>query len=510
VRVQKNRKPRPRQHKSRRSARARRARRVAQMGVFAGREEPVITNPRSRVEVERRSDITAMGGIALAHELVQQTELADLIDEEVWLLKQHAPYWESDHILAQAYSLYSGGTCLDDLESLQNSNTIKRYLGAESLPDPTTAGDFLRRFDRGDLMALQRAIDLARVKVWASLPAEQKRFATIDLDSTIKELYGRCQEGADFAYNGKWSYHPLLASLAEFNEPLRTVNRSGNAASADGAAEVLDECLNLTMPHFVQVRARGDSKFYRQDTIEICECYQAKFAFVVETSAKRVALAESIPEGEWRPFVSKPLQRPQSGKRRRGRRRTRRAKAAERGYRTLSTIQEWVAERPYSPSWTDQSYRLVIKRKLLEEDDGQGHLFEMYVYQFVITNLSRRQMNPVQIIRFAYGRCDQENMIEQMKNGIAGMKMPTGQLLANDAFLMMAQLAWCLRSWLSLTVLPKETLRWEWKRFRHAFVYVGAKVVKVGRVIGVRFDRAHRWLQQILHAAEQLRALSFP
>ena len=130
------------------------------------------------------------------------------------------------------------GLCTADISNLQHSEAIKGLLGAFRIPDRSTAGDFLRRFQPEHLQAVQRVIDRAREKVGSQLPRSRRRVATIDLDSTIKPVYGEFKQGAEFSYNGQWSYHPLLITLMETNEPLRTINRSGNAASADGAAEL--------------------------------------------------------------------------------------------------------------------------------------------------------------------------------------------------------------------------------------------------------------------------------
>ena len=150
----------------------------------------------------------------------------------------------------------------------------------------------------------------------------------------------------------------------------------------------------------------------------------------------------------------------------------------------------------------------MIKRKKLEVRDKQGQLFTEYRYQYVLTNIPASEMDTAEVVRFAYKRCHQENAIEQLKNGLGGLRMPTGELLANGVFMLAAQIAWNLRAWLSLLALPESTLRWEWKWFRHAFVYVGARVVEhAGRVV-VRLTRSHRWLSEILRAHDRLRRLA--
>ena len=156
-----------------------------------------------------------------------------------------------------------------------------------------------------------------------------------------------------------------------------------------------------------------------------------------------------------------------------------------------------------------RTYRVVVKRQEVDISEGQDYLFTEYRQRFVITNIPRSEMDAGEVVSFAYGRCDQENIIEQFKNGIAAMRMPTGELLANGAFLMAGQLAWCLRSWLSLLALPKQTLRWEWKWFRQAFVYVAAKITQTGRRSVVYLAEGHRFIEHLLIASQRLQSYTF-
>ena len=501
----------------RRSKQAKNRRRSESCGhqqrLFPNRRRPVFRNRRIRVESEQRGDTTPYAGLATPVLLAKKLGLDRAIDAHLGLLKFPLPYTESDHVLTHAYNLFVGGSCIQDIKDLQASEAVLKLLGAERIPDPTTAGDFLRRFDRSDLNALQAAVDAARVKVWKKMPRRFRRRATVDIDSHIKEVYGECKQGADFSYTRKWSYHPLLVTLAETGECLRLINRPGSAPSAAGAAETLRGVFDLTCNAFDAVYLRGDSKFCQREIVTLCEkpAYGVRFAVVKEASPNVRKIAETLAETAWTPYLARPdKQRPlRRGKRRKKRPRLRRRTAARRGYRNLDTIKEWVSEVPYSLTKCDGTFRLIIKRQLIEERNGQGQLFRRYEYRFVLSNIPKTEMTADEVVRFAYGRCDQENAIEQAKNGLNGFRMPTGSLLANGAFLLCAQIAWCLRSWLSLMVLPSETLRWEWKRFRHAFVYLAAKVVRIAREVVVRISASHRWAAQFVRATDKLRHMQF-
>jgi hypothetical protein len=445
--------------------------------------------------------VTPFGGLALAVDFVRRFRVAQRIDAHLHLLKLNLPYYESDHVLAQAFSLYVGGTCLEDVAHLQHDDAARRMLGACRLPDPTTAGDFLRRFD-GDvpLGQLRAAIDEVQDAVWRRLSRRRRQWATIDLDGKVKELYGVQKEGADFSYNGKWSYHPLMASLAETGECLASRNRPGNMRSSEGAAELVDEILPRVSARFATVLVRGDSDFDRTDLRQVVEKHGAYFAFVARETGVRPTMAAAVEESEWRPYAN-PKHRPQQPRRpkRRSRTNRRRRQARRRGFRDIRQVKQWVTEIPWTPKGADKPYRLVIRRQLIEEYKGQRVLFQNYRFHYVLTNLPI-SYSPHEVIDVTYQRCDQENLIEQMGSGLAMWRMPVAEFHGNSAWLEIGRLAWNLAKWVALLALAPEVIRWEWKRFRLAFVYLAAEVITRARQTWLRFPRSHRFVGTLLEA----------
>ena len=349
------------------------------------RSGPVFCQRQVRLERQGRGEITMYGGLSLAHELVMELSLDRDLNSSLSLLRRHLPYFESDHVLTHVYNLYVGGGCIEDIGHFQHSEAIKHLVGGCRIPDPTTAGDFLRRFKRSDLKTLQTVIDDGRERVWRQLPKKRRATATIDVDSTIKEVYGECKEGADFSYTGKWSYHPLLITLSETNEPLRTINRPGNSGSADGAAEALRELLPRVNRHFGQVLVRGDSQFSTRPMIAACREHEVMFAFVTPAYKTLIERAESLPRTAWKPFSTDRQQEPDrlraTKSTRRKRTRHRRRKARRRGYKNLSTAREWVAEfdyhLPQESRWhhlglTGVQFRVVVRCQRIEVSEGQS------------------------------------------------------------------------------------------------------------------------------------------
>lgn len=470
---------------------------------WPSRSGRVVRHPKLHLE-EELGEVTPYGGLVLAAGLAKSLDLPRLIDDRLRLLKLHLPYTEADHVLTQTYNLYVGGTCLEDMANLQGSEAVRRMLGACRLPDPTTAGDFLRRFGPSDLDALDEAIDEAQERVWRRrFGRRRQREAIVDLDSHVRKVYGAQKEGADFSYKGTWSYHPLVISLAGTQECLRLINRPGNAPANQGVAEQLRRLLPRLGRRFRRIIVRGDSAFLDHEILDTCQDAGQYFAIVTRGYPNLCALADGLPKRAWKRFETRARRNRQGARRQRRRRpNLRRQTVRRRKKRDLRLRRQWVAEISYRPTECRHDYRLIIRRQRIEESDGQGNLFDVWRYRFVLTNLT--QESAVDVVDLTYQRCDQENLIEQLQNGLAGLRMPTGELVSNAAFLRCARLAHNLKSWLAQLALPSEVVRWEWKRFRHAFVYVAATVIRRARQIWVRLANSHRYHGDLVRAHARL------
>ncbi len=481
-------------------------------------EGPVLRMRRLHLETEDRATVTRFGGLALAEQFCRRFKVAELLDEHVEVLKLHLPYHESDHVLAQALSLYAGGTCLEDMMLLQHDEAVKRMLGACRLPDPTTAGDFLRRFDTAEhpdaLPGLRQAHDELQEQVWRKLSRRERRrrkreWAVIDIDSHIKPLCGVQKQGADFSYNGTWSYQPLLVSLASTGECLAVRNRPGNAHAADGTAALVDEVLERVGEHFDQVLVRGDSGFDLEQLRKVIERHEGYFAFVGRAWTGRPEQAAALPEQAFRPFQTRAARRRQAARARpnyrprRTKPNRRRQRAQARCYRERRLVQQWVAETIYQPPGSERVYRLLIRRQLIENHHGQQRLFAEYRYRFVVTNLPA-ELRAEQVIDLTYERCDQENLVEQMGSGLPAWRMPVAEFDGNSAWLEIARLAWNMAKWIAQLVLPAEVVRWEWKRFRLHYVLVAAQVIRRARQWWVRLLGPRSLVDPLLLAFDSL------
>lgn len=182
-------------------------RRLAQRAP-APRPEPRFTARNIQYEVAERTHGMGQGGIGAFHLLARKLGLIQALDDQLLLLKFHFPYHESVHVLNIAYNNHWGGTCLEDLELRRSHEVYLDVLGSQRIPDPTTAGDFCRRFTAADIMSLQAVFDPARLRVWRQQPAAFFAEAVLDMDGSLVETNGRCKEGMDIASDRTWGSHP--------------------------------------------------------------------------------------------------------------------------------------------------------------------------------------------------------------------------------------------------------------------------------------------------------------
>jgi hypothetical protein len=446
-----------------------------------------------RYEVAERVHATPYGGLGAMHSLAWKVGLVSQLNRGLSLLKRHRPYTESDHILNIAYNVLCGGRVLDDLEVRRNDVAFLDALGARTIPDPTTAGDFCRRFDAESIGKLMALVNEVRLEVWRQQPPEFfEQTACIDADGSIVATSGECKQGMGLSYDGQWGYHPLLISLANTGEPLFVLNRSGGRPSYEGAAPLLDEAISLCRrAGWKKILLRGDTDFSQAAHLDRWHDAGVNFVFGYDASRPMIGRAQGLDDDEYRKLLRKADTAFAQRERRAKQPRVKEQVVRERGYRNLRLEREDVAEFEHKPKAARRAYRMVVLRKTIEEERGQRCLGQTYRYFFYITNL--REVCGEQVVRESNQRCNQENLIEQLKNGVRALHAPLNTLEANWAYMVIASLAWSLKAWFAL-LLPVSTrwaqkhhadkqrvLRMDFRSFVQRFIAIPAQIVRTGR-----------------------------
>jgi len=479
-----------------------------------GCDRPMMTASNIQYELADRTRATAHGGIGAIHLLVRKLGLDQAINDGLALLKIHLPYHDSDHVLNIAYNLLAGGTCLEHLELLRADEAYLDALGARRVPDPTTAGDYCRRFDAADILRLQTIFNAIRVKVWQQQPTSFFAEAIVEADGTMVETTGECKEGMDINHKGQWGYHPLVLSLANTGEPLFVVNREGNRPSHEQAAGYFDRAIALCRKAgFKSIRLRGDTDFSQTEHLDRWDRDGVKFVFGIDATKVLYELAGELPPEAWKTLVrrvkhtvkTRPRKRPENVKQQ---------VVEAREFEDIRLVKEHVAEFRYRPVKCKKTYRVVVVWKELDVYQGQKRLFDDQRCFFYITNDDKKSAEA--IVFDANDRCNQENLLAQLKGGVRSLTAPVDGLLSNWAYMAMASLAWSLKAWAAL-ILP-ETGRWrkahqeekrrllrmDFSTFRAAMMRIPSQIVTTGRRIVYRLLAWNPWQHVFFRLLDQL------
>lgn len=480
-------------------------------------QRPMFTARNIDYEFADRVRGIAHGGIGAMLLLARRIGLCEAIDKRLHLLKIHHPYHESDHVLNLAFNPLCGGTCIQDLELRRQDEVFLDALGTRRIPDPTTAGDFCRRFTANDVQTLIDIGNEVRQRVWSRQPPSFFERACIDMDGVLVPTDGACKVGVDLAYDGTWGYHPLVVSLANTGEVLSLLNRPGNRPSHEGAAAEVDRALRVCLDGgFRRVLLRGDTDFSQTKHLDRWTAdARVQFIFGLDNTAARHYLADELEAATWKRLTRRPRYQVKTQPRRRPER-VKEGIVRQREFDNIRLVSEDVAEMSYKPVACKQSYRLIVVRKNLTVEKGEIRLFDDYKYFFYLTN--DWESSAAAIVFQANERCNQENLNAQLKSGVRALQAPVDNLESNWAYMVMVALGWNLKAWWALwpTETPgryaerhrqqKETvLRMEFKTFVNAFMRLPCQIVRSSRRIIYRLLSWNPWNGMFLRVLGHLR-----
>ena len=308
--------------------------------------------------------------------------------------------------------------------------------------------------------------------------------AYIDVDGTLAPTYGKRKQGMAISYKGIWGYAPLVVSRWPTpSEVLYVVNRPGNVPSHTDAAQWILE------PWTTWTRTPSGSASRRHGLLSDRALRpvgrEGRLHLRHGREAALRSRAEALDEACWQRLERAPRYETLTGQKRQ------RFQADEKERIVASGATSTGAElrgrgRVQLPArQVRQPYRVVALRKNISKMKGEHVLFDEIRYFFYIT--TRTDLSAAEVVRCANERCDQENIIEQLKNGVNALRVPLYDLVSNWAYMVIAALAWKIKSWFALMMHRKsdrsEYIRMEFRRFIHSIILIPCRVMRRARTI---------------------------
>jgi len=407
-------------------------------------------------------------GLVLLRDFADRLGVAELLDEELHVKQRERGHQESEAVLSLSHNLIAGGQCLLDLNVLRGDVGTQQVLGLPAVLAPSTAGDFLRKFDIGDIHDLHRFHRRLQERI---RPQQRLTCCTLDVDSSIYEQASTRKQGSTKAYNGQIGYHPFFAFWYEADELVFSHLRRGNAHTSRKAEWCLTETFKR-LPAKLSKKLRADSGLYDRKIVAWCEHRQVTFGITADQTAPVKKILAAIPEKDWHDLI--------------------RYDAAQ------------VSEFRYQPQRWSRHYRFIAKRELRQ--DKHGALY--FHYHVFVTN---DEVTPMKdLLAWHLQHADMENLIKEHKHGFDLEKLPTRNFHANWAYLLIGQLAFNLVAWFKKLILPAEYHRATLKTIQHQVFNVAGKVVHTARQFFLVMSSEYRYQDVWQFALAQLAQFKCP
>jgi hypothetical protein len=363
------------------------------------------------------------------------------------------------------HSMVVGGDCIDDVDVLRSGST-EDVLGRKVMA-PSTCGTFLRAFTFGHIRQLDRLFETALTRAWAAGAGPGAEPMTIDLDSTVTEVYGKAKEGAAYGYTKVLGHHPLLATRSDTGEILHVRQRKGSAGSGRGAKRFAAETIARARRAGAkgELVLRADSGFYSWKLIETLRKKGVSFSITARLNDRVKEAIAAIPEEDWAPIA----------------------------YTAGGEAQ--VAETAYKGA------RLIVRRTRLT--GPQASLFPDWRHHAFVTD---RAGDAVALDADHRAHAVVELDIRDWKEGSGAKHSPSGRFFANAAWAVLAALAHNIVRWTAALGLGTDG-RVVAKTLRRRLVALPGRLTRRSRRRQPHLPRRWPWRHQFLVAAARLSAL---
>jgi Transposase DDE domain group 1 len=428
-------------------------------------------------------NLIACAGLVPAVALADRIGLRDLAEE--WLTVPGSGGTAGAKVMSLVAGMLAGADSIDDLDLLRHGGMDKVFTGMRA---PSTLGVFLRGFTFGHVRQLDAVASRALIGLADVVPgivAGADGTVMLDVDDTVKPVFGAAKQGAQHGYTRVKGLNAQLATISTDQAApviVATRLRRGAAASAHGAVRLVRDGLTTARRAGVtgQILVRADSAYYQHAFVTAITKAGACFSVGArQDSAVRRAIA-SIDDRSWvRIEYPQAMIDPDTGE--------------------LVSCAE-VAEVPYLAFTSHGSKavpgRLIVRRvpernttKLA--DAAQEGLFTVWRYHAIFTN------NPAPLVVAESqhrGHAIVEQVIADLKAGPLA-HLPSGRFQANAAWLVAATIAFNLTRAIGVAAGGKFT-RAEAATVRARVLNVPARVSRSGRRQRLHLPQRWPWASQ--------------
>lgn len=418
--------------------------------------------------------LTAHAGAVLIRAAGQAVGLERATTAHLRLKKRARGHTEAQSVLAIAEAVALGATCLDDL-AVARADQAQEELRGFPVPAPQTAGSFLRRFALGHILQLDKALRAVHLRAFKLLGISTGGVVTLDFDSTYIRSYSARREGADPTWTKRYTLHPLLCFVAEFQTCLHAKLRRGTAATSRGIVSFVSECLRR-IPAGVDVRARFDSGFYSSELFAELEQRGVTYLCGVPLVPRLTSVIRQIPDLCWMPCIDK-----------------------EQGE---------VAEFGYRMAHEEVFRRYVVKR--IPVGVGEQMDLESAGYHHWVHVTNDRVTDAAKLESEHRHKAEVESGMRELKENFGLDVLRKHGFMANWAWLLLVTIALNLTRWSqSLGQLGAEgDLRA--KRLRYRYLNIPALLVHSGRRLVLKLQHDYPLLGDFIAALTRLRSLPDP
>jgi hypothetical protein len=401
-------------------------------------------------KIERtKEQLTAHGGLALLAEYNHGLGLRQLSDQHLPAPGSHRGYAPSALVESLVLMLQGGGQTLEDLRELEQEAALRKLLGREEIPDPDTAGDWLRRMGdpqtaQAGLHGLGQVRDLLNHRL---LRHDGISEYTLDADAMLIEAK---KQEATRTYQGMKGYMPMLGFLFETPVCLLDEFREGHVSPGSDQVHFYRRC-QARMPSGKRIAAyRADSASYQAERINALEADGVYWAITADQDRAVKEAIGNIPEADWKePTVGC-------------------------GYE--------IAETVHTMARTHKAFRLIVKRELRRQPDLFAQ--DPYFYHAVASNWPIEEKSALEVLAWHNQRGQAENFLKELKGGFGLDRMPCGQGEAHAVFFRLGVIAYnlflgfkrlaCLEAFWHHTVA---TFRWKLIQVAGRIVHHAGQVI---------------------------------